>query len=102
MALDVYSTVLASESYIHIGEDGGVEAGMILQDGSVLKANLVAGSTQTEVRKNVRNLHNILTLQRTPEGIVRSTTYFGMRASVQLFRMPTNGKDCWLGGEPAA
>lgn len=94
MAKEQYSTELASSAYINIGEDM-VEAGLILEDGSVLKTKMSQNSTEAKAEKGKHSIQ----LRRDDEGaVIRSYSYFGMKLFVERFTKVTNG-DYWLGGE---
>jgi|AntRauTorckE6833_2_1112554.scaffolds.fasta_scaffold88316_1 hypothetical protein len=96
-----YSGAHATNAYISISEDGDVEAGMILDDGYLLKAGLKLHQDQVEVQRQSKlaGKDHSVTLERLSDGtIVRTTVYYGMQFSKQSFSGQTDG-EMWLSGE---
>jgi|GEM_PF-3850735 len=87
-----YSSVLASSMYISIADDGSAEAGMIKEDGNVLRVRLPVGET-----RNVSYSGNhSLTLERRGDEIVRKAVFCGFSCGKDsVFDKTTGGKVQW-------
>lgn len=98
MADEKYCGSQATNTYINISDT--VVAGMILDDGNVLKVEMKSYQNQVEVQRQskISGKDHSVTLERLPDGsIIRTTVYYGFQFSRQLFNGPTNGDEWWSG-----
>jgi hypothetical protein len=96
-----HSGAHATNAYINISEDSTVEAGMILDDGYLLKVVMKSHQDQVEVQRQSKldGKDHSVTLERLSDGsIIRTTVYYGMQFSKQSFSGPTDG-EMWFSGE---
>lgn len=96
----------ATAMYVVFHEDGGVEAGLVQEDGWALVVKL--GPTETEkTASSMRAVgENSITLRRVsaagaPMRVERRATYLGVNLGVSIHTLDRNrvGKKNWLGGD---
>ena len=101
MANKIYDTMDAGACYINIAGDGGVEAGMVLENGEVLIVMLPVGKNQAEATRKTADHYpaHRLVLERNGNNVVRRASFFGGGDMVDEFGpMVPRGRDYWLGG----
>lgn len=101
MADDWYPVGKSGRMYIHISSNGIVEAGMVLQDHSVMKIKMPADAIEARFELTLPGVpQHSLYLKRLENGdISRTHRYYGIgRESVFGCSIP-HDQDYWLDGD---
>lgn len=101
MAKARYDRSHVGSCYINIAEDGGVEAGMILENGEVLIVRLSIGENRAESTRKIigRDRTHKIVLEREGDRIIRRCSFFGIEDLVEEFDTAVpRGRDYWGGG----